>query len=188
MGRGAQQSTRNLTNQQLASQNQYIGQLQGQAQQENSLLLPSITGLLNSQGFTPAQQSAITQEGMGSARTAFDSLREMAGNRVAATNNAAGYGELTSQLGREEAQNLAQQARQNQIDFANEKLGQNLAGINALTNVYGIDTNLLSNAMRIPPELLGVDASVSNGSSLYGLGGLGSLIGGVGYGLGSIFG
>ncbi len=185
MGRGAQQSTRQLSDQQLNMQNQYLQQIQGNTQLENGLLLPPITGLLNSQGYSPAEQSAIEQQGMGAARTAYDATREMAANRVAATQNADGYPELIGQLGRSEAQNLAQQARQNQIDFANAKLGQNLAGLNALGSLYGIDTNLLGRAMGVPAQLLGVRASVSNGSALNGLG---SLFGGVGYGLGSFLG
>ena len=41
----------------------------------------------------------ITQQSMGAANTAFDALRERAANRAAATNNSAGFGDLTSQLG-----------------------------------------------------------------------------------------
>jgi hypothetical protein len=183
MGRGAQQSTRNLTDAQLALQNQLLRQSNQSDLQDRSLLMPSIESLLHSQGYSPAEQSAITQEGMGSARTAFDALRERAANRQAATNNPAGYGELTSELGREEAQNLSQQARQNQIDFANQKLQRQLAGLGALGQTYGIDTNLLARAMGVPAQLLGVRAQASGGSS-----GLGSLFGGLGFGLGSLFG
>jgi hypothetical protein len=66
-------------------------------------MLPEIQDLLTSQGYSPAEQSAITQQGMGSARTVFDSLAECAANRVARTNNSAGYSDLTAQFGREEA-------------------------------------------------------------------------------------
>lgn len=188
MGRGAQQSTRSATDQQLAQQNQYLSQEQAADTADRSLLIPAITSLLNSPGYTPAQQSAITQEGMGAARTAYDALRESAANRVAATNNSAGYGALIGQLGRSEAENLAQQARQNQIDFANAQYQRNLAGLQALGQTYGIDTNLFGRAMGIPGQLLGVRAAVSNGSGLYGLGGLGGLIGSAAGGLGSLFG
>jgi hypothetical protein len=185
MGRGAQKATRQLTDRQLALQNQLIQQANTSGSQDRSLLMPGIESLLNSQGYSPAEQSAITQEGMGAARTAYDALREGAQNRLAQTNNAAGYPELTADLGREEAQNLAQQARQNQIAFANEKLRRNLAGLGALGQTYGIDTNLLGRAMGIPAELLGVRANASSGSTL---GGLGGLFGGAGYGIGSLFG
>src|SRR5579864_1005714 len=112
MSRGAQQKTQQLTQQQLASQNQLISQANQEGQADRQLLLPGIEQLINNPGYTPAQQSAIEQEGMGAARTAFDALNETAANRVARTNNAAGYDALDAELGRQEAQNLAQQARQ----------------------------------------------------------------------------
>jgi hypothetical protein len=69
MGRGAQQATQNLTDQQLTQQNQYLSQEQAADASDRSLLIPAITSLLNSQGYTSAQQSAITQEGMDAAHT-----------------------------------------------------------------------------------------------------------------------
>src|SRR5580692_1852314 len=179
MSRGAQQTTRNLTDQQLAQQNQMTSQ-EGQSDaQDRSLLMPTIQSLLNSQGYTPQQQSAITQQSMGAANTAFDALRERAANRTAATNNSAGYGDLTAQLGREQAQTDASQAQQNQITFANQQLKEQLAGLNALGQTYGVDTNLLGKAMGVPSELLGVRQRASTGSSTAGasnLFGIGSAI------------
>ena len=96
MSRAAESSTRNLTDQQLAQQNQLISQSNQQSQQDRSAMMPTITSLLNSQGYTPQQQSAITQQSMGAANTAFDALRQRAANRPAATNNSAGYGDLDS--------------------------------------------------------------------------------------------
>ena len=48
---------------------------------------------------------------------------------------------------------------------------ENLAGLNALGQTYGIDTNLLGKAMGVPSELLSVRQRAS-GSSSSGLGGL----------------
>ena len=70
MSRAAQQTTRNLTDQQLAQQNQLISQSNQNDQQDRSAMMPTITSLLNSQGYTPQQQSAITQQSMGAANTA----------------------------------------------------------------------------------------------------------------------
>jgi hypothetical protein len=175
MSRGAQRTTRALTDQQLAQQNQLISQSDQQSQQDRSQMMPTITSLLNSQGYTPQQQSAITQQSLGAANTAFDALRQRAANRVAATNNTAGYGDLVSQLGREQAQTDASQAQQNQISFANQQLKEQLAGLNALGQTYGIDTNLLGKAMGVPAQLLTVRQRASGGS-------------GSGSGLGSMFG
>ncbi len=174
MSRGAQRTTRQLTDQQLGQQNQLISQSDQASNSDRSLLMPTIQSLLNSQGFTPQQQSDITQQSLGASNTAFDALRERAANRAAATNNAAGAADLTAQLGREQAQTDASQAQQNQIAFANQKLNNQLAGLNALGQTYGIDTNLLGKAMGVPAELLGVRQRASDGSSL---GNAGSLIG-----------
>ena len=107
MSRGVEQTTLNLTDQQLAQQNQMISQ-EGQSDtQDRSLLMPTIQSLLNSQGYTPLQQQwAITQQSLGASNTAFNALQEKAANRTAATNNSAGYGDLTPQLGREQAQTM----------------------------------------------------------------------------------
>jgi hypothetical protein len=184
MSRGAQRTTRNLTDQQLAQQNQLISQSNEQGQQDRSLLMPTINSLLNSQGYTPQQQSAITQQSLGAANTAFDALRQRAANRVTATNNSAGYGDLTTQLGRQQAQTDASQVQQNQITFANQQLKEQLAGLNALGQTYGIDTNLLGRAMGVPSELLSIRQRAANGSSTSSLGGLF----GLGSGIASLFG
>ena len=184
MSRGAQRSTRSLTDQQLAQQNQLISQSNQQGQQDRSLLMPSITSLLNGQGYTPQQQSAITQQSLGAANTAFDALRQRAANRTAATNNSAGLNDLTAQLGRQQAQTDASQAQQNQIAFANQQLKQQLAGLGALGQTYGIDTNLLGKAMGVPSELLGVRQRAASGPSIGGTGGLF----GLGSGIASLFG
>ena len=184
MSRGAQRTTRSLTDQQLAQQNQLLSQSNQQGQQDRSLLLPSITSLLNSQGYTPQQQSAITQQSLGAANTAFNALRQRAANRAAATNNSAGYGDLSAQLGRQQAQADASQAQQNQIAFANQQLREQLSGLNALGQTYGIDTNLLGRAMGVPSELLNVRQRASTGSSTGNLGGLF----GFGSGIASLFG
>jgi hypothetical protein len=183
MSRGAQQTTRNLTDQQLAQQNQMISQENQSNTQDRSLLMPTITSLLNSQGFTPQQQSAITQQSLGASNTAFDALREKAANRTAATNNSAGDGDLTAQLGREQAQTDASQAQQNQVTFANQQLKEQLAGLSALGQTYGVDTNLLGKAMGVPSELLGVRQRASTGSST----GLGGMLG-LGSSIASLFG
>jgi hypothetical protein len=83
MSRGAQRTTRQLTDQQLAQQNSRTRRIV-------HCSCPRFRALLNSQGYTPQQQSAITQQSLGASNTAFDALRECAANRTAATNNSAG--------------------------------------------------------------------------------------------------
>src|SRR5271156_3854128 len=184
MSRGAERTTRQLTDQQLAQQNQLISQSNQEGGQDRSLLLPTIQSLLTSTGYTPQQQSDITQQSLGAANTAYDALRQSAANRMAATNNSAGYGDLLSSLGRQQAQTDASQTQQNQISFANQQLKEQLAGLNALGQTYGVDTNLLGKAMGVPSELLGVRQRASQGSSTSGLGG----IFGLGSSIASLFG
>src|ERR1700722_4074362 len=172
MSRAAENTTRQLSDQQLAQQNQLISQSNQQSQSDRSAMMPTITSLLNSQGYTPQQQSAITQQCMGAANPAFDSLRQRAANRQAATNDTAGYGDTLAQLGRQQAQTDASQAQQNQVTFANQQLKEQMAGLNALGQTYGVDTNLLGKAMGVPSELLGVRQRASTGSSTAGLSGL----------------
>lgn len=188
MSRGAQSTTRSLTDQQLAQQNQLISQANQQGTQDRSLMMPTIQSLLNSQGYTPQQQSAITQQSLGAANTAYDALRQRATNRVAATNNAAGYNDTMAQLGREQAQTNASQAQQNQITFANQQLKEQLAGLNALGQTYGVDTNLLGKAMGVPAELLSVRERASSGASVPGLSNLFGLGSAASSGLESLFG
>ena len=184
MSRGAQRSTRSLADQQLAQQDQLISQANQQGQQDRSAMMPTIQSLLNRPGFTPQQQSDITQQSTGAANTAYDALRERAANRVAATNNSAGYGDLVSELGRQQAQTDASQAQQNQIAFANRQRQDQLAGLSALGQTYGVDTNLLGRAMGVPSELLSVRQRASGGSSTSGIGG----VFGLGSSIGSLFG
>jgi hypothetical protein len=182
MSRGAQQQTQQETQQQLGLQNQLISQTDQNSQQELGVLMPDIENLLNSPGYTPAQQSAIEQQGMGAARTAYDALQETAANRVARTNNAAGYNALETQLGQQEAQTLANQAQSDQIAFANEQINQQMAGLGALENTYNINSNLLGKAMGVPSQLLNVQEQASKGP------GAGTFLGDIGLGIGSLFG
>jgi hypothetical protein len=183
MSRGAERSTRALTDQELTQQNQLIAQSNQAGQQDRGLLVSTISGLLNSPGYSPQERSDITQQSMGAANTAFDALRQRAANRVASTNNSAGNSDLLAQLGREQAQTDASQSQQNQLAFANRERQDQLAGLNTLGQAYGIDTNLLGRAMGVPSELLNVRQRAS-GSSSDGLGGLF----GIGSGIASLFG
>src|ERR1700723_3601523 len=87
MSRGAERTTRSLTDQQLGQQNQLISKADQSGAQDGWLMLPTIQSLLNSRGFTPQQQTDITQQSMGAANTAFDALRQSAPNPHARQNN-----------------------------------------------------------------------------------------------------
>jgi hypothetical protein len=59
-----------------------------------------------------------------------------------------------------------------------------MAGLSALGQTYGVDTNLLGKAMGAPAELVGVRQRASTGSSTDGLG---SMVG-MGSSIASLFG
>ena len=183
MGRGAQNAVMSQTNQQLSAQNAMNQQLYNQGQ---SLMNTAATGyqnLLANPGYTQAQQAAITNQSMGALGSTFAALAQSAANRLARTNNSAGYGDLLDALARQQGQQSASLAQQNQIAFANQSKQDQLTALQGLSGLYGVDSSLLGRALGIPGQLLGVNAGLAKtpglGSSfLTSLGGsLGSSLG-----------
>src|SRR6266699_6618329 len=97
----AQDYTRQLTDQQLASLNSLNQQFLGQQQQIGNTLLPQYQSILNNPGLSPADKAAVTGQSQGALSSAFDSLQQSAQNRLARTRNSAGFGELTDELARQ---------------------------------------------------------------------------------------
>jgi hypothetical protein len=179
MGRGAQAQTRQLTDQQLASINVLNQQFLGQQQQVGNQLNQQYQSILNNPGLSPADQAAVTGQSQGALASAYDSLQQSAQNRLARTRNSAGFGELTDELARQKGIAEAGQAQQNQLAFTNTAFQRQMAALQGLSGLYGVDTNLLGRTLGIPAQLLNVrnNASRPNGffSSLGG--GLGSTLG-----------
>ena len=105
-------------------------------------------------------------------------------NRVARTGNSAGFADLTDELAREKGRQEANTAQQNQVNFSNTAYQRQMAALQGLSGLYGVDTNLLGRTLGIPASLLNTRANASRpsgffsslGSSLVGtLGGLPSL-------------
>src|SRR5271155_3523755 len=176
----AQSQTMQLTNQQLSNTNALNQQLLGQQQQVGNSLLPQYQSILNNPGLSPADQAAVTSQSQGSIASAFDSLQQAAANRVARTGNSAGFGELTDDLARQKGIAEGNQAQQNQLAFSNTAFQQQMAALQGLSGLYGVDSNLLGRTLGIPSQLLNVDANASrnNGGFFSTLGGgLGSTLG-----------
>lgn len=182
MGRGAQSDTRKLTDQQLSDINATNQQLLGQQQQVGGALLPQYQNILSSPGYSAADKAAITGQSQGALASAFDSLQQAAQNRAARTRNSAGFGELTDELAREKGRDAADVAQQNQVNFSNTAFQRQMAALQGLSGLYGVDSNLLGRTLGIPAELLNVraNASRSNGGFFSALGsGLGSTLGAI---------
>ena len=167
MGRSAS-TTRSDIDQQSALQNQINQQTLTDRQNLAGTLLPQYQQLLN-QGYTPQEQAAITGQSQGAVNSAFDALRRSAANRLAQTNNSAGYGETLDELGRAQAQQSASTAQQNQIQFAQRQQQNMLAGLQGIASLYGVDTGLLASGLAQSGSLLNTRAGLSrNGSALLG--------------------
>src|SRR5579859_738980 len=164
MGRGAQEQTRQLTDQQLANINSLNQQFLGQQQQVGNLLVPQFQSILNNPGLSPADKAAVTGQSQGALASAFDSLQQAAANRVARTNNPAGFSELTDELARQKGIAEGNQAQQNQLAFTNTAFQRQMAALQGLSGLFGVDTNLLGRTLGIPAQLLNVRANASRPS------------------------
>jgi hypothetical protein len=176
MSRGAQAQTQQLTDQQLASINALNQQFLGQQQQLGNLLTPQFQSILNNPGLSPAAQAAVTGQSQGSIASAFDSLQQAAANRAARTGNAAGFADLTDQLARQKGIAEGNQAAQNQLAFNNTAFQRQMAALQGLSGLFGMDTNLLGRTLGIPSQLLSVRANASRPSGFFTS--LGSSLGG----------
>ncbi len=176
MGRGAQGQTQQLTDQQLAQMNSLNQQLLGQQQSLGSQVGAQYQSLLNNPGYSPADKAAITGQSQGALASAFDSLQQSAMNRMARTGNSAGYADLTDELARQKGQQEANVAQQNQLNFSNTAYQRQMAALQGLSGLYGVDTNLLGRTLGIPSELLNVRANASRPSGFFSS--MGSSLGG----------
>jgi len=167
MGRSAS-TTRSDIDQQSALQNQINQQLLNERQSLSGTLLPQYQQLLN-QGYTPQEQAAITGQSQGAVNSTFDALRQSAANRLAQTNNSAGYGEMLDELGRAQGQQSASTAQQNQVQFAQQQQQNMLQGLQGIASLYGVDTGLLASGLGQSGSLLNTRAGLSsNGNALLG--------------------
>jgi hypothetical protein len=177
MGRGAQATTRNLTDQQLSQTNALNQQLLGQQQQLSSQLAPQYLSQVNNPGYSAADKAAISNASQGALSGTFDALQQSAANRVARTGNSAGFSELTDELARERGRESSAVAGQNQMDFGNTAYQRQMAALQGLSGLYGVDTGLLGRTLGIPSNLLETRANASRNNGGF-FSSLGSSLGG----------
>src|SRR5277367_5960247 len=139
----AQTQTLNMTDQQLASINAQNQQFLNQQQQTGNQLSSQYQSILNNPGLSSADKAAVTGQSQGAIASAFDSLQQSAANRVAATNNSAGFSDLTDDLARQKGIAEGNQAAQNQLNFDNTAFNRQMSALQGLSGVYGVDSNLL---------------------------------------------
>jgi hypothetical protein len=167
MGRGAQAQTRQLTDQQLANVNAMNQQFLGNQQQVGNLLLPQFQNILNNPGLSSADKAAVTGQSQGSLASAFDSLQQATQNRQARTRNSAGFADLADELARQKGIAEGNQAQQNQLAFTNTAFQRQMAALQGLSGLFGVDTNLLGRTLGIPAQLLNVRANASHPAGFF---------------------
>jgi len=177
MSRGAQTQTRQLTDQQLANINALNQQFMGAQQQVGNLLLPQYQSILNNSGLSASDKAAVTNDTQGALSSAFGSLQQSAQNRVARTRNAAGFGELEDDLARRKGVAQANQVAQNDLNFSNTAFQRQMAALQGLSGLYGVDANLVARGLGIPAELLNARANASRNPGGF-FSSLGSTLGG----------
>jgi len=98
-------------------------------------------------GYSDAEQNAIAQEGMRAARAGYESNRDAMLRNQARTNNSAGYAANMGKMARGFSETMGSQARQNQIDFANEAQRRKEGGASGMLNVAGLANQRGSTAL-----------------------------------------
>ena len=103
-------------------------------------LLSALQGLLNNGGYSATEQQAITEKAAEALAAQKGSNQAALSDSLARSGNAAGYGGAMSSLDNSAAQTASDQARQNQIDFANETERQKELGVSGLQSLLGVNT------------------------------------------------
>jgi hypothetical protein len=174
-----------LTDQQLASINALNQQLLGNQQQLGNSLAPQFQSIANNPGLSPADKAAVTAQSQGALGSAFDALQQSAMNRAARTRHSAGFADLADDLARQKGIAEGNQAQQNQLAFSNAAFQRQMAALQGLSGLFGVDTNLLGRTLGIPAELLNVRANASRPTGFFSS--LGSSLGGTLGGLPGLF-
>src|SRR6202140_2322699 len=174
-----------LTDQQLAGINALNQQLLGNQQQIGNSLVPQFQSIANNPGLSPADKAAVTSQSQGALASAFDSLQQSAANRAARTRNTAGFADLSDDLARQKGIAAGNQAQQDQLAFSNTAFQRQMAALQGLSGLFGVDTNLLGRTLGIPAELLNTRANASRPSGFFSS--LGSSLGGTLGGIPGLF-
>lgn len=92
---------------------------------------------------------------------------------------------MTDELAREKGRQEAGVAQQNQLNFSNTAYQRQMAALQGLSGLYGVDTNLLGKTLGIPADLLNTRMNASRPSGFFTS--MGSSLGGTLGGLPALF-
>lgn len=164
MGRGAQQATQQASDQERARIDALNQQFLAQQSRLGNFLIPQYQSQALNPGLSAADKAAITGQTMGALGSAYDALQQSAANRVARTRNAAGFGELADDLARQRGREAAGLAQQDQLAFSNAAYQRQMAALQGLSGLFGVDTSLLGRTLGIPADLVNARANASRSS------------------------
>jgi hypothetical protein len=159
MGRGSDTGTQQASDQARSQIDAMNQQFLAQRTQLANLLLPQYQQILNNPGLSAADKAAVTGNSQGALASAFGALQQAAQNRLSRTRNSAGFGELADELARQQGREQANLAQSNELNFSNAAFQRQMAALQGVGGLYGVDTNLLGRTLGIPAELLNVRAS-----------------------------
>src|SRR5260370_15283819 len=111
----------------------------GKGRQMGNARGPKSESFANNPGLSPADKAAVTAQSQGALGSAFDSLQQSAANRAARTRNAAGFADLTDELARQKGIAAGNQAQQNQLAFSNTAFQRQMAALQGLSGLFGVD-------------------------------------------------
>lgn len=158
--------------QQLSAQQQaMIGQQQAANRALEAQAVPGLTSLTN--WGSPQIENSYEQLAMQPVASALDAVRERAQSRVSRTHNQAGYGAEQENLAGESAARLGQAAQSGQLAYQDTQLQHQLTGLKGLSELYGIDTNLLGRMIGLPTQTLGVQERAAQPTNSLRIGPLG---------------
>lgn len=125
---------------------------------ESGAALGGYQSLLNS-GYSDQEKSAINQGTTGAISESYGDAASAAGRHAAATGNSAGFGSTLTSLARNKGKDVATQQGQNEASFANQAYTRKLAGLQGISQLYGVDTSFLNSLGSQQNQLLGVGNS-----------------------------
>lgn len=157
MGRGSGEQ-RTLASQQLDIYNQFLQEQRGERQEGRRTLMPMAEALAREGDVSPDEERAIMESG----EAGYESGAEAIKNRMVRTRNTAGGAANLRELSRERARLKSDAAG----DIGRERRLGKRAGLQLMANLYGIDTNLLSNVAGLPVGALGAHAQGIAGTNV----------------------
>ncbi|HVB35382.1 MAG TPA: hypothetical protein VNJ52_13560 [Patescibacteria group bacterium] len=117
---------------------------------------------------SPQIENQYEQLAMQPVSTALDAASQQAASRVSRTHNAAGFGAEEENLAGQRASQLGQAAQRGQLAYQDTQLQNQKTGLQGLSSLYGIDTNLLGRMLGLPTQTLGVQAQAARQPGFWG--------------------